>query len=208
MLLPPGAANQAVPHFDRLSAQELVYDAGSRGSLLENFGRHFGQREASFRNVSRQEFGPAPLNQVKRAAARVENAGRAFHDQAVEISGANRFRKSRAQTVQEIEDEGFLDLDLLLRELEQADAPRQHQRGRDPPDDGRNEEPEKKGRPHEGARLLLGGLWVQVLFQVFEDVLKPGEILRRGLAQRLVRVQHLLRLLLLLHGGRGGRRAG
>ena len=43
---------------------------------------------------------------------------------------------------------------------------------------------------------------VEILFQVIENVFEPGDILRRGIAQRLMRVQHLPGVLLLFFFGR------
>ncbi len=48
---------------------------------------------------------------------------------------------------------------------------------------------------------------LQVLLQVIENVLESRKIFWRGLAERLMGVEHLLRLLVFLHGRLGRRRA-
>ena len=51
--------------------------------------------------------------------------------------------------MKEIEDERFLDLDFFLGTFERADPPRLHKRGENPPDQARDEQPEKKRWPHD-----------------------------------------------------------
>ena len=52
----------------------------------------------------------------------IEDAGRALNNQAMQIIGADRFGERFPQTVQEIEDQSFLDLNLLLGLFELPDT--------------------------------------------------------------------------------------
>ena len=113
----------------------------------------------------------------------------------MQIVRANRLAERLAQPVQEIEDERFLDLDFFLRTFEQPDAPAKQDRGINPAGNGYEQQPAENNRPHRReATLLRGRFLMEVLLQIIENVFEPGNIFRRGFAQRLVRLQHGVRL--------------
>jgi hypothetical protein len=51
------------------------------------------------------------------------------------------------------------------------------------------------------ASLLRGGFRLKILFEVVENVFEPGKIFWRCVTQRLVRIEHLFRLLLFAQSG-------
>ena len=83
----------------------------------------------------------------------VENPGRPFHDQAVQVSRADRFGKRLAQAVQKIEDQRLLDLNLFLRPLELADPIALLLPGEKPTGETRQQQPEKNNWPHAARGL-------------------------------------------------------
>ena len=87
-------------------------------------GRHVDERRTTFRDEGGRKFAPGALHHVKRAALRIEDSRGAFHDQPMQISGADGFGKRLTETVEKIEDERLLDLDFLLGAFELADANR------------------------------------------------------------------------------------
>jgi len=95
----------------------------------------------------------------------IENPARSFDNQTMEIVRPNRFAECFSQAVQEIEDEGFLDLDLLLGTLQRANA-EELGAGREEPAGQRRElEHEENGWPHgRRASLLRRCLVMKVLF--------------------------------------------
>ena len=105
-----------------MEAQITFQSRGIGGGLLQDVSRHVDEGRAAFRDESRREFSPRAFHHVKRAALRIEHPRRAFHDQAVQIRGANRFREGFTEPVEKIEDERFFDLDFFLRAFELADA--------------------------------------------------------------------------------------
>ena len=52
---------------------------------------------------------------------RIENAGRTFHDEAMQIGRPDCLAKCFAESVQEIENKSLFDLDFLVRSLERPD---------------------------------------------------------------------------------------
>ena len=128
---------------------------------------------------------------------RIENADRAFDDQAMQIMRPDGVAKGFAETVEEIEDQSFLDLDFLVRAFEAADAPALPLISQQPADERSDEQPEKKKAHGSEARLLRWAFVLEILFEVFENVLEAGKIFRRRLAERLVCLEHCSRLLAL-----------
>ncbi len=63
---------------------------------------------------------------------RVEDASRAFDDEAMQVVRPNRFAKSLAKAMEKIENERLLDLDLFLRTLKRAEPAALNARGNDP----------------------------------------------------------------------------
>ena len=145
---------------------QITFQRDGRGcSLLQNVRRNVDKRWTTLGDERRRQFRARAIGHVKRAAVRVENARRAFDDQAMQIIGPDRFPKRFAEAVQKIEDERFLDLDLFFRTLQHADAARCRAPCKTQPASGRNEQPEKKNRPHVGpASLLRRCLVMKVLF--------------------------------------------
>ena len=89
---------------------------GSRGGcgLLQDMHWHIHQRRATFGEECRCEFCPSSISEIERAALRIENPGRAFDNQTVEVARADRVAESFTEAMKKIEDQRFFDLDLLL----------------------------------------------------------------------------------------------
>ena len=115
------------------SANNFRARSGVDRGLLQNVRGNIDQRRTTLGNKGRRKLCPGAIGQVKRAAVSIENAGRAFDDEAMQIVRPDRLAKRFAEAVQEIEDERFLDLDFLVRTLERADAPRCDTRGENQP---------------------------------------------------------------------------
>ncbi len=167
---------------------------------MQNPIGHLDEGRAAFRDESRHELRAGPVRHVKRAAVRVENAGRTLDDQPVKIVRPDDIAKSFTEAVEEIEDEVFLDLNFFLRAFELPDAPALALIGDEPADERGDEQPEEKKTHGAEAALLCWALLMEVVLEVFENVFESGEIFRRRLTERLVRRQHrpgLLALLLL-----------
>jgi hypothetical protein len=62
----------------------------------------------------------------------------------MEIGCANRFGKSRTETVEKIKDERLFDLNLFLRAFERPDPAQLKKPCRQPSEKTRDEQPEKK----------------------------------------------------------------
>ena len=89
----------------------------------------------------------------------IENAGRSFDDQPVQIVRLDRFTEGFPQPVQEIEDEGFFDLDLFLRPLESMNFASLPKGGESPTQNRKGQGREEKAWPHDGrsqVTSLLG----------------------------------------------------
>ena len=127
---------------------------------------HFDQRRTTFRKKAGASLRAGAIGHVKRAAMRIENAGRAFDDQAVQIVRPDRFAKGFAEAVQEIEDERFLDLDFLLRALELADAPvvAAAQVNSQPTSDATSSPRRRNGHMRASQTYFAGCLVMKVLF--------------------------------------------
>ena len=193
----PGTAEQAFAGIDGVRAEITVKRDGRGGSLLQDAVGHFDQRRTTLGKECRLQARPGAIGHVKRAAVRIEDADRAFDDQAMQIMRPDDIAKGFAEAVEEIEDEIFLDLDFLVRAFEAADTPALPLIGQQPADERSDEQPEKKKAHGSEARLLRWAFVLEVLFEVFEDVLEAGKIFRRRLAERLVRLEHCSRLLAL-----------
>ena len=144
----PGAAEQAFAGIDAVGTEVAIERDGRRGGLLQDAVGHFDERRAAFGNERRLQPRPGAIDQIKRAAVRIENAGRAFDDQTMQIIGPDRFAESFPEAVQEIEDERFLDLNFFFRAFERPDPAGLPLYGIDPARDRREQQPEEKNRPH------------------------------------------------------------
>jgi hypothetical protein len=85
----------------------------------------------------------------------IEDPDCAFHNEPVEFLGTNRLPESFPKTMQKIENEGFLDLDFLMRTLQSANSSPLNKGGNNPSGNGRNEQSEEKSRPHRATASLL-----------------------------------------------------
>ena len=79
---------------------------------------------------------------------RIENSGRSFHDQAVQVGGPDGLGKGLAQAMQKIEDQRLLDLNLFVREFELAKTLSLLKPGEKPPRDTPDQQPKKNDWPH------------------------------------------------------------
>jgi len=132
----------------------------------------------------------------------VQDADGALDDEAVEVIGPQIGREGLAEAVEEVEDPGLLELDLLSRAPGLAQKPAQRavakEEGRANYRAARREE----GATHPMSRKLLCAM--QVLLQIFEHVLELGQVLMVGFDERLVGIEHGLGLGGAIRGG-GGR---
>ena len=107
----------------------------------------------------------------------------------MQIMGPNNVPKSFSEAVKEIKNEAFLDLDFLLRAFQQTNAPTLPLIGKKPAQKRGDKEPKEK-KTHGAEASLLRALVLEVLLEVFENVFKTSQILRRRLAKGLVGLQH------------------
>src|SRR5205814_6307439 len=121
----------------------------------------------------------------------------------MQIRRPDRFGKRFPEPVEKIEDERFLDLNFFLRAFELANANALPPPGEGPGRERRDEQAEENDWPHAPRKgSVRRRLVVQVLFQIIEKVFESREILRRCLAERLVRIKHVgVDLLFLFYGG-------
>jgi hypothetical protein len=102
----------------------------------------------------------------------------------------NDITKRFAKAMEEIENQILFDLDFFVGTLEPANAPALPLISQKPADERSDEQPEKKKTHGSEARLLRRAFVLEVLFEIVKDVLEASEIIRRRLAERLVRLQH------------------
>ena len=96
---------------------------------------------------------------------RIENARRAFDNQAMQIIGPDRFAERFTQSVQKIENQSLFDLDLFLRAFQLPDPTAQLQPGENPAGQKCEQQSVEKIWPHERpASLLRRCLVMKVLF--------------------------------------------
>src|SRR6266542_1700781 len=109
--------------------------------------------------------------------------------------------------MQKIENKRFLNLNFLMRALQPSNPSYLKPGCNNPSGDRRDKQSQKKSRPHHArASLLRRRLVMKVLSSEIENGFKAKNILRRGLAKRLMRCQQRLRLLLFSLLGRLDRR--
>ena len=147
--------DHAIAQSNRVKAQITFQRDGRRRSLLQNVRRNIDKRRTTLGDECRRQFRARAIGHVKRAAMRVQNARRAFYDQAMQVMGPDRFAERFTEPVQEIEDECFLDLNFLFRAFQDSNPLGLPQRGEDPPGDRREQQSEEKNRPHVGRASLL-----------------------------------------------------
>ena len=93
----------------------------------------------------------------------------------MQIVRPNDIAKGFAETVKEIENEIFFDLNFFIRALEHPDAPALPLIGNEPAEKRGNKQPEEeKTHEAEAGLLLRRALVPEVLLEVFENVLEPG----------------------------------
>jgi hypothetical protein len=81
---------------------------------LQDIRRNIDERRTAFGDKSRRELPARAISDIKRAALRIENTRSAFDNEPMKFLGSNRLSEGFAKTVQEIEDEGLLYLNLLM----------------------------------------------------------------------------------------------
>src|SRR5258708_30161886 len=79
---------------------------------------------------------------------RVQNPRSALDNEPVQFLRSNGFPEGFAEAMQEIENERFLDLDLLVRTLQRANPPCLEVRSNYPSANRREKQSEEKSRPH------------------------------------------------------------
>ena len=114
----PDRADQTFTGRDIMHAQKTFQSSRRRRGLMQDMARHQHQRRTTLGKKCRHQFVAAAIGQIKRAAMGIENPRRSLDNQPVQIVRPDRFTEGFPQPVQEIEDEGFFDLDLFLRPLE------------------------------------------------------------------------------------------
>ena len=117
--------------------------------------RNIDQRRTTLGDKSRHKFRAGAVRHIKCAAVRVENARSSLHNEPMQFLGSNGLPKSFTETVQKIENERFLDLDLLVRTLQHPNPPRLEVDGKNPSYNRRDKESEEKSRPHRARASLL-----------------------------------------------------
>ena len=93
----------------------------------------------------------------------IQDARGSLDNEPVKVVRPDRFAKRFAKSMQEIEDERFLDQDLFLGTFELANPATQKMRGDDPPAERRDEQCNQKSRPHQWANLFRCRLVMQIL---------------------------------------------
>ena len=125
------------------------------GRLLQNMRRNIHQRRTTFRDEGRHKLCPGSIGQIKRATMGVEDAGRSFDNQSMQIRRPDCFAESFAKSMQEIENQGLLDLNLFLRTFQPANAPSLPQQSVNPQTETGDQQPEENRWPHEVLASLL-----------------------------------------------------
>jgi hypothetical protein len=171
----PDPTDETFVGIDQMRTEISLERQRCDGGLLQNAIGHIDKRRATLGKKSRHQFGAGAIDQVKRAAVGVENADATLDNQTVEIVRANDIVEGLAESVQEIEDEIFFDLNFFVRALEHPDAPALPLIGNEPAEKRGNKQPEeKKTHEAEAGLLLRRALVPEVLLEVFEDVLEAG----------------------------------
>ena len=145
----PDAPDQSFTRADRVQPEKALKSGGIGGRLLQHIRRNVHQRRTPLRDKSRRKFRARAIGHIKRSAVRVENARSALDNEPMEFLRSNGFPERFAEAVQEIENERFFDLDLLMRTLEPANPPCLEVGGNNPPGNRRDKQSEEKSRPHD-----------------------------------------------------------
>src|SRR5690348_11166934 len=94
--------------------------------------RNIDQRRTTLRDKSRRELRAGAIGHIKCSAGCVQYACSTFDNEPMKFLRSNGLLKSFAETVQKIENERFLNLDLLVRTLQSANPPRLEIGGKNP----------------------------------------------------------------------------
>src|ERR1041384_4351993 len=116
---------------------------------------NINQRRTTFGDKSRRKFRASATSHIKRSAVRVQNARSALDNKPVQFLGPDGLPKGFAEAMQKIENQRFLDLDLLVRTLQDSNPPRLEIGAKNPSANRRNKESEEKSRPHRAMASLL-----------------------------------------------------
>ena len=148
-----------------MQPEKALQRSRSGGRLLQDVRRNIDQRRAAFGDESRSEFATRAVSHIKRPTVRVQNARGPLNNEPVQFLRSNGLPERFAETVQEIENERFLDLDLLVRTFQLANPPCLEAGGNNPSGNRRDKQSEEKSRPHRArASLLRRRLVMKVLF--------------------------------------------
>ena len=151
----PDAPDQSFAGTDRVQPQEALQRSGSGGRLLQDVRRNVDQRRAALGDKSRPKFATRAISHIKCPTVRVQNARGALNNEPVQFLRSNGFSEGFAQTMQEIENQRFLDLDLLVRTFQSANPPCLEAGGDNPSGNRRDKQSEEKSRPHRARASLL-----------------------------------------------------
>src|SRR5262249_53543867 len=120
----PDAPNQSFARNNRVQPQESLECDRVGCRLLQNIRRNIHQRRTTFRDECGRKLVASAISHIKRAAVCIENTHGSFNNEAMQFLRSNRLAKGLAQTMQEIKDEGFLDLNFLMRAFKPPNSPR------------------------------------------------------------------------------------
>src|SRR5690348_3506996 len=101
-----------------MGAKKTIEHGRARRGLLQNPFRDINERRTTARKKCRHQPHPAAIDEIERAAVRIEDADRAFDDQPMQVMGPNDIAKGFAEPVEKIENEIFLDLNGFVGTLE------------------------------------------------------------------------------------------
>src|SRR6266704_3288101 len=113
-----GAPNYSFARGDGPQPQESLQSDGIRSRLLQDVRRNIDQRRTILRDEGGRELTAGAIGHIQCAAMCIQDAHRPLHDQSMQFLRPNRFPERLPQTMQEIEDQGFFDLDFLMRAFE------------------------------------------------------------------------------------------
>src|SRR5205814_9468793 len=82
------------------------------------------ERRTALRDECGRELATCPISDVECAAVCVKNVHGALHNESMQLVRSNCSAERFAQPVEEIENEGHFDLNLLMRALQFSNSPR------------------------------------------------------------------------------------
>jgi 3-methyladenine DNA glycosylase AlkC len=97
-----------------MEPQETFQGERIGSGLLQNVWRNIHQRRTTLGNECRRELATCPVRDVERATICVKNAHSPLYNESVQFLRSNCSSERFPQSVEEIEDQRFLDLNLLM----------------------------------------------------------------------------------------------